>query len=241
MDSTTKENVVLLISCILQNVVKQQDTVGKVWVDETKGLASSPITPFTAMTIPRISLDSYYERWAWSCVFTARILKYSNCSVECLVHSLIYIDRLIQGGEVSVNSLSIHRIILTSVTLAIKYFDDVFYLNSFYSQIGGISVDDLNSLELEFLKDINFSLFVSWEDYQKYHNELCMHARRDLCPCCCKSSARRLGLARLQVPLLVEEENPDHCVLSYQEMKSSIPSPCVVAHDSCTRDWISVL
>ncbi|KAK8811967.1 hypothetical protein WA538_003237, partial [Blastocystis sp. DL] len=205
MDSTTKENVVLLISCILQNVVKQQDT----------GLASSPITPFTAMTIPRISLDSYYER----------ILKYSNCSVECLVHSLIYIDRLIQGGEVSVNSLSIHRIILTSVTLAIKYFDDVFYLNSFYSQIGGISVDELNSLELEFLKDINFSLFVSWEDYQKYHNELCMHARSDLCPCC----------SRLQVPLLVEEENPDHCVLSYQEMKSSIPSPCVVAHDSCTR------
>lgn len=35
MDSTTKENIVLLLSCILQNVVQQQDAVGKTWFDET--------------------------------------------------------------------------------------------------------------------------------------------------------------------------------------------------------------
>lgn len=115
-----------------------------------------------------------------------RVFKYSHCSVECLVHALIYIDRLIQSRIIPVNSLTIHRIIITSVVLAIKYFDDSFYTDNQYARIGGIEVEELCFLEIEFLKSINFSLYVSCEDYQKYHNELYLHVSNGLCPCCSK-------------------------------------------------------
>lgn len=84
------------------------------------------------------------------------------------------------------NSFTIHRVIITSVVLAIKFFDDAFYLNSHYARIGGIETEELNMLELEFLKNINFSLHVTCEDYQKYHNELYLHVANGLCPCCRK-------------------------------------------------------
>lgn len=42
-----------------------------------------------------------------------RLYKYSKCSVECLVLGLIYIDRFIQSSDIQVNSLTVHRILLT--------------------------------------------------------------------------------------------------------------------------------
>lgn len=42
-----------------------------------------------------------------------RLYKYSKCSVECFVLAIIYIDRLIQSGRIQVNSLTIHRVLLT--------------------------------------------------------------------------------------------------------------------------------
>ena len=41
------------------------------------------------------------------------IYTYTLCSPECLVLSLVYIDRLIQSQTVVVNSLSIHRVLIT--------------------------------------------------------------------------------------------------------------------------------
>ena len=42
-----------------------------------------------------------------------RILKYSGCSSECFLLSLVYIDRLIQRTSILLTSLNIHRIIIT--------------------------------------------------------------------------------------------------------------------------------
>ena len=115
-----------------------------------------------------------------------RVFKYSHCSIECLVLALIYIDRLIQSGTIPVNSFTIHRVIISSVVVAIKFFDDTFYLNNHYARIGGIETEELSFLELEFLKNINFSLHVTCEDYQKYHNELYRHVVNGLCADCCR-------------------------------------------------------
>lgn len=56
--------------------------------------------------------------------------------------------------------------------LAAKFFDDYFYNNAFYAKLGGVAPMEMNSLELEFLQLLNFSLFVSPEVYLKYHAEL---------------------------------------------------------------------
>ena len=53
------------------------------------------------------------ERFVLCECVMCRLYKYSKCSVECLVLGLIYIDRFIQSSDIQVNSLTVHRILLT--------------------------------------------------------------------------------------------------------------------------------
>ena len=69
--------------------------------------------------------------------------------------------------------------------LAAKTYDDHFYTNSHYARVGGVPVEELNSLEIEFLFNIDFSLYVSVEDYQGYFQEIYKHAMSNSCSCCC--------------------------------------------------------
>ena len=59
-----------------------------------------------------------------------------------------------------ISSLNVHRLLITSIMLASKFFDDVYYNNAYYARVGGISNSELNSLEMEFLKMSSFALFV---------------------------------------------------------------------------------
>lgn len=52
-----------------------------------------------------------------------RLYKYTMCSPECLILSLVYVDRLIQSQTVVVNSLSIHRVLITR--FCIIFLDDL--------------------------------------------------------------------------------------------------------------------
>merc|ERR1719384_645936 len=125
------------------------------------------MSKFHALRPPPISIQDYLER----------IAKYSCCSEECFVLALIYIDRLIQQNpEFLVNSLNVHRIIITSVMLAAKFFDDHYYNNAYYGKVGGVSTSEVNSLEIEFLFMVNFNLFVTTDEYDVYNQRLMTHA-----------------------------------------------------------------
>ena len=69
--------------------------------------------------------------------------------------------------------------------LAAKYFDDVYYTNAFYADVGGINPDELNMLEVDFLCKICFNLYVTPQEYQKYYGELKEH-----CSFLCASCSR---------------------------------------------------
>ena len=123
------------------------------------------VTKFHAEKPPSISIPDYLHR----------IHKYAACSSECFVLSLIYIDRLIQRHGFVLTVLNVHRVILTSIVLAAKFFDDQYFNNAYYGKVGGVSCPEMNSLELEFLLLVNFSLHVTSEEYAKYYNELANH------------------------------------------------------------------
>mmetsp|Transcript_23585 Transcript_23585/g.22731 ORF Transcript_23585/g.22731 Transcript_23585/m.22731 type:complete len:499 (-) Transcript_23585:485-1981(-) len=120
------------------------------------------ITKFQSSYPPEVSIHAYLER----------IKKYARCSDSCFVVALIYIDRMIEIRNVVLTSLNVHRLIITSLMLAAKFFDDLFYNNAFYAKLGGVAPLEMNSLELDFLQLLNFSLFVTPEVYSKYHAEL---------------------------------------------------------------------
>jgi hypothetical protein len=63
---------------------------------------------------------------------------------------------------------NIHRIILSAVVLAIKYNEDDYYSNEFYAKVGGVSLQEINSLELDAINMLDHILFVDEEFFNKY-------------------------------------------------------------------------
>ena len=53
--------------------------------------------------------------------------------------------------------------------MAIKFNEDVYFSNDFYSKVGGIPLSELDDLEYHFLILTNFNIYVSPELYQKYY------------------------------------------------------------------------
>jgi len=110
--------------------------------------------------------------------FVRRLAKYTCCSEASLVLSLVYIDRLITKKGFIVIPHNVHRLILTSILVSVKFFDDKYYSNAFFGKVGGVSSKELNTLERLFLHGIQFDLFVDTDVYKKYDE--CLMKRRVL-------------------------------------------------------------
>ncbi|EKD54015.1 MAG: Cyclin-dependent kinase [uncultured bacterium] len=87
--------------------------------------------------------------------------------IELCVYTL---GQRLEPVEVGLSDFNIHRLLLTSFLLATKYYDDLPFTNKYISKTGGISTNELNSLEIEFLSNISFTLSISEKDYREYHD-----------------------------------------------------------------------
>jgi len=120
-------------------------------------------TSFHGSRPPAISISKYFKR----------LESYMKCSEECYVLALIYIDRITSRIlDFKINSLCIHRLVLTGVAVAAKFSEDRYFKNSYYAKVGGISNKEFNMLEMSFLIYLDFKLFVSAEEYEKYYKTL---------------------------------------------------------------------
>jgi hypothetical protein len=163
MDDNSKEAsegmvVVRVLAAVLERLVNSNA--------QQPNLDPGAVTKFHALRAPGISILQYLER----------IHKYASCSTECFILALVYIDRLIQRNNFLLTELNVHRVIISAVLLAAKFFDDAYYNNAYYAKVGGVLVSEINGLEVEFLFRINFSLHVSPEVFMKYQAELLSHA-----------------------------------------------------------------
>ncbi len=99
--------------------------------------SSPPYLSFHARTAPTITLESYL----------LRILKYCPTTNEVFVSLLVYFDRMAKlakestGNEFIIDSCNIHRLVIAGVTVASKFFSDVFYTNSRYAKACSSSRD----------------------------------------------------------------------------------------------------
>lgn len=60
-----------------------------------------------------------------------------------------------------------------SLVSAIKFYDDSYYSNKYYAQIGGVTLQEFNYLEVEFLtKYLNFNLYIDHEIFWLYLSDL---------------------------------------------------------------------
>ena len=129
---------------------------------------SIPLTPgnltrFHSRTPPNISLNDYLRR----------IVKYTSVEKSCLLILLIYIDRVCElHPHFTISSLTVHRFLITAITVSSKALCDSYCTNSHYAKVGGISTHELNALELEFLKLIHWNLASSGLVLQQYYANL---------------------------------------------------------------------
>ncbi|EDO17434.1 hypothetical protein Kpol_1037p30 [Vanderwaltozyma polyspora DSM 70294] len=107
------------------------------------------LTRFHSRVPPNISVYNYL----------IRLTKYSSLEHCVLLSTVYYIDLLSSVyPEFKINSLTVHRFLLTATTIASKGLCDSFCTNSHYSKVGGVHCSELNILETEFLRRVNYRI-----------------------------------------------------------------------------------
>ena len=117
---------------------------------------------FSANTIPNITIKDYLMR----------IQNYSEVEKSTLILSLILIDRMCRKSGVLLTHYNIHRILFSSLLVSIKYNEDSYFDNNFYSQIAGVKPNELKLLEYTFLEYNDFNIYVKDVEYQQYEKYL---------------------------------------------------------------------
>ncbi|RLM74756.1 hypothetical protein C2845_PM15G16250 [Panicum miliaceum] len=160
--------VVGVLSALLERVVERNDAAAdELAAGDAPASAASlaPASAFRATARPDISVRSYM----------ARIARFAGCSPACYVVAYVYLDRLLRRGRrgrgraaLAVDSYSVHRLLITAVLAAVKFMDDVCYNNAYFARVGGISLAEMNYLEVDFLFAVGFDLNVSPETFGHY-------------------------------------------------------------------------
>jgi len=128
------------------------------FVSEHKRINGTEIsTRFHVQSVPIIPIAAYIKRIAW----------FTECSTTCFVLALEYIHRLARyRPQFEVNRYSLHQLAITAVMVSAKFFDDLYYKNSFYAEVGGVSAAAISGLEVQLMQFLSFDLFVLPEQYE---------------------------------------------------------------------------
>mmetsp|Transcript_24800 Transcript_24800/g.52702 ORF Transcript_24800/g.52702 Transcript_24800/m.52702 type:complete len:324 (-) Transcript_24800:87-1058(-) len=120
----------------------------------------SPRTTFDASAMPAISVLNYL----------VRIKRYAKFDFSCFLIAATYMSRLCQADVALCPTLrNVHRILLISLSIAAKIHSDrqQSKFNLFMSRCGGIELSELNVLELDICRRLNWELQPSLEDFSR--------------------------------------------------------------------------
>jgi len=155
-----RKELVNVLAGVLNEICNNNDQI-----IETTNI--TPVTYFHALKAPEITIKSFLKR----------IEEKRCCSEQVFVVALIYIDRLLMSNHYFIlNSLSVHRVIITSIMIGAKLFDEPVISNAYFAFVGYLSCREINMLEIDFLFRINFDLTVGPSLYDTYSGRLVLHA-----------------------------------------------------------------
>ena len=99
--------------------------------------------------------------------YVQRMAKHSGASPCCFVAALIYLERICtRRPGLRLTARTLRRLLLVAAMEAVKYLEDEPIANQRWASIGGLCLQELNALELEFLFAIDFDLAVRPADYR---------------------------------------------------------------------------
>lgn len=102
-----------------------------------------------------------------------RLAKHATLIPPLLLSMVYYIDRLCaMYPDFTINTLTVHRFLITAATVAAKGLSDSFWNNSTYARVGGVRVAELKMLELEFLYRLEWKIVPNPEVLAAYYRPL---------------------------------------------------------------------
>ena len=148
------KDLVLLISNMLMELVRFNDDIP---------LKDGRLTRFHSRAPPGISVKDYLQR----------LTTHATLSPPILLSMVYYIDRLCAlYPAFTISSLTVHRFLITSATVASKGLSDSFWTNNTYARVGGVSLKELALLELEFLWRVEWRIVPKPEVLVDYYRSL---------------------------------------------------------------------
>lgn len=147
-------DLVILISSMLMELIRYNDGIP---------LRDGHLTRFHSRAPPGISVQDYLQRLA----------THATLSPPILLSMVYYIDRLCAlYPSFTISSLTVHRFLITSATVASKGLSDSFWTNKTYARVGGVSLKELALLELEFLARVEWRIVPRAEVLVDYYRSL---------------------------------------------------------------------
>lgn len=140
----SRTDLAVLISRMLTFLIQINDSSVQSTPNGVSGL-----TRFHSRVPPNISVYDYL----------LRLTKYSSLEHCVLLTVVYYIDLLSSVYPIfKLDSLTVHRFLLTATTVASKGLCDSFCTNTHYAKVGGVHSSELNILECDFLKRVNYRI-----------------------------------------------------------------------------------
>mmetsp|Transcript_1986 Transcript_1986/g.2842 ORF Transcript_1986/g.2842 Transcript_1986/m.2842 type:complete len:368 (+) Transcript_1986:377-1480(+) len=186
----SQRDVVIVFGDMLASIASQNDS-----------LPVKKNNIFTGNKIPRMSIQSYLWRIVYYlnkypaveptffaesenalatdnlaiCEVEEVVIESMSRGLRGLLLALVYIDRVTQKHEnFVINSLSLHRVVLTALLIAIKFTDDYPIGVDMFARLGGIRQRDMQKMELEFCSLIGFDFNITDLEF----NKVCMKQLR---------------------------------------------------------------
>eukprot|EP00755_Sulcionema_specki_P020468 Sspe_Gene.71998::Locus_42814_Transcript_1_1_Confidence_1.000_Length_1085::g.71998::m.71998 len=106
-------------------------------------------TVYDALQVPPVTILEYIERW-W---------KFLSLPQTIIPLALIYILRLYENGF-KLTPYNVHRVVLGAIVLASKWHLDQPETNTYYSEVGGVCIEELNRIEVQLLHDLQWDISV---------------------------------------------------------------------------------
>lgn len=127
---------------MLTNVIRHNDRLP---------LVESQLTRFHSRAPPAISVSDYLRR----------IVTWTPTEPAALLVLLRYIETVASKlPGFTINSLTVHRFLITGLMLAAKALSDSFMTNVRYAKVGGLTLTEINVLEREMLRALDYCLHV---------------------------------------------------------------------------------
>lgn len=147
-------DLVILISSMLLELISYNDAIP---------LRDGHLTRFHSRAPPGISVQDYLQR----------LTTHATLAPPILLSMVYYIDRLCAlYPAFTITSLTVHRFLIASSTVASKGLSDSFWTNKTYARVGGVSIRELALLELEFLTRLEWRIVPKPEVLVDYYRSL---------------------------------------------------------------------